>query len=548
MTASARTAYDMTSKGSMFRSICGRMALAASLALSIFSHSEAATINAASTSLTDVTSAVESASDGDTVVVPSGTSSWTGTLIITKDITLMGANVNATDDLTILVDNIPRADPIKGVFIAGSPTGTNLFRITGFTFTNNGTLITHSANPVQLSGISTFPNVRIDHCHFKTVYANNQISFFTWLYGVVDHCTFDMPPGGNLSVWTSHANWNGGQSGWGSWADDAHFGSEKFVFIEDCTINNYDNGANNGSVDGARGGRWVARHNIFHRMNDFYHGTDSGQGGVNIRGTRAVEIYNNTFDTDIANHAAGQNRGGSLLFHDNTYTGPFTGTMSMKNYRLSEGAAYAAGNGSFGVADGTDPWDLNQSGGPSATGVITSSDSTGGITWSATDSTANWTLNQWVGYSCKNADTGFASYIVSNTSTTINYVIGGTPSSRLKFGGPDGTHYAFYKVLKVLDSPGLGKDGIPFTGNPPQGAGFWPNQVIEGCFSWNNTLNGNPVNFVHNDSLDPMRVNVDFFNRAPQSGDLIFPYTPYTYPHPLVSGVPAPPQGLRIVP
>ena len=45
----------------------------------------------ASPSYTDVTAAVASASDGDTVMVPAGTASWTSTLTITKGIALIGA-------------------------------------------------------------------------------------------------------------------------------------------------------------------------------------------------------------------------------------------------------------------------------------------------------------------------------------------------------------------------------------------------------------------------------------------------------------------------
>jgi hypothetical protein len=61
----------------------------------------------------------------------------------------------------------------------------------------------------------------------------------------------------------------------------------------------------------------------------------------------------------------------------------------------------------------------------------------------------------------------------------------------------------------------------------------WNNQVTEPCYSWNNTneLNGQ-VNFGAGPGV---RANEHYFNNTPMPG-----YTPYVYPHPLVSGNPPP--------
>jgi hypothetical protein len=81
---------------------------------------------------------------------------------------------------------------------------------------------------------------------------------------------------------------------------------------------------------------------------------------------------------------------------------------------------------------------------------------------------------------------------------------------------------------------------------------------IHNTFYWNNTwCDGNGNNCVTNPSTQveidpstnaPLTLNVDYFERAPKAGDLYYPYTPYTYPHPLqgggVSGAPAAPAGL----
>ena len=69
--------------------------LRSSLALSalFFAASGAAQatmINARSPSLTDVSNAIASAADGDTVIVPAGTAVWRSTLTVAKGITLQG--------------------------------------------------------------------------------------------------------------------------------------------------------------------------------------------------------------------------------------------------------------------------------------------------------------------------------------------------------------------------------------------------------------------------------------------------------------------------
>src|SRR6266403_1351347 len=86
----------------LFRRAC--VFLLASVACMLSSRLEAATINAKSVSFTDVASAITLAKEGDLVVVPAGTASWTSTLTITKGITLQGAGNNTT----VILDNIPR--------------------------------------------------------------------------------------------------------------------------------------------------------------------------------------------------------------------------------------------------------------------------------------------------------------------------------------------------------------------------------------------------------------------------------------------------------
>jgi hypothetical protein len=66
----------------------------------------------------------------------------------------------------------------------------------------------------------------------------------------------------------------------------------------------------------------------------------------------------------------------------------------------------------------------------------------------------------------------------------------------------------------------------------------WNDQVIEPCYSWNNT---NEVNGQVNFGAGPgVIANVHYFNDTPMPG-----YTPYIYPHPLTKGLPLPDQITR---
>ena len=76
---------------------------------------------------------------------------------------------------------------------------------------------------------------------------------------------------------------------------------------------------------------------------------------------------------------------------------------------------------------------------------------------------------------------------------------------------------------------------------------------IKNTFVWNNVWNANGVNQgaatqvqVASDTNGTLTLNTNYFLRAPQAGDIYYPYTPYTYPHPLrgTSTTLMPPTGL----
>ena len=493
---------------------CGLLALC-------LGQTEAAIINAKSISLVDVTSAVNSANAGDTVIVPAGTAVWTSGLAISKNITISGAGIGSS----VLIDELPRTPPFPGI-IAFATTGNTLVRFTGFTI-QGGTINTagYIHGIFQVSGTSQ--SLRIDHCLFTNLYASPVIAVSDAL-GVIDHCKF-YTQGQAMQVYA--ANWNNGDWGSGSWADDPYWGSGKFLYIEDNTF--YCSMPLGGGVDSYEGARWVFRHNMCTNGSLTLHGTE-GQG----RGAKQLEAYNNLFVSTTAT-TLGQFRSGSGLIFSNQFVN-YSCQMVLQTYRMFRISPY------FGSADGTNAWDMNDANGLYASGTHNGSDSSPVLV----DANASWTPGQWVGYVIKNMNVLHStgnftnvqqSIITDNTATTITYSLdqgsGGQQLTNLLFNAGD--PYQIWHVITAIDQPGHGKGDL-VSGLPPVPVG-WPNEVIEPIYSWQNWNNGTQELDII--SSDPGMVNPgrDFFNATPKPG-----YTPYIYPHPLTL-IPDPPRNLSVM-
>ena len=142
-------------------------------------------IHAASCSQTDVQAAIDTASDGDFVLIPAGHCTWTtpasnepSVTINQKGITLLGAGI----DQTVITDGTTtewNETPLRVDGVEGKP-----FRITGFTFVGNGQ--NDSFPVIQVNGECT--DWRIDHIKFND--AKRAVSTSGYTYGVIDHCTF----------------------------------------------------------------------------------------------------------------------------------------------------------------------------------------------------------------------------------------------------------------------------------------------------------------------------------------------------------------------
>jgi hypothetical protein len=213
----------------------------------------------------------------------------------------------------------------------------------------------------------------------------------------------------------------------------AGFGGPNFLFLEDNWLD--------GGTDITAGGKICARYNKFFGNNSLgSHGT--ARTFPDGRGGRAYEVYNNEFNYSNNYSSLDGIDSGSCIYHHNVAI-PHTYGISIQVYRLFQ--SYGP---PFGLADGNNPWDLND----------------------------------------------------QQTHT----------------------------VLRVLDQPGLGA-GAHINRNSPA----WPNQANEPCYSWNNHNqdDGSSFNVTLGQGSRTILAGRDFFNNTPMPG-----YTPYTYPHPLVTG------------
>jgi hypothetical protein len=551
--------------------------IALSVSLSFIGRVGAATIEAKSVSYADVNSAVRSAREGDVVIVPKGTATWTMMLNITDNIILQGAGAGST----VIIDEVPRSSmqqPREGngpkhgrpnqsgprptpkrvntrpVQDRGRPSllrgneGTCLvsihlekdlpFRMTGFTFQGGSENTQKNSNGViRASGNCHL--FRVDHCTFDRLQGTS-LAIAGFLWGVIDHNLFNCITHHPIIV--KHREWNGKDWGHGSWADDPYWGSEKFVFIED---NTFENG---GNIDSFEGARFVVRYNHMHNCGLVMHGTE-GQG----RGAKQLEEYNNSYVFDRPMSAAGQIRSGCIITHDNTWTNVTKGHV-LQDFRY-----YNDQRTKWGIADGQNVYDLNAPNGKIgywATGKHTGpnnasslEDSNPSKIWwdeSGAQHTGAWPTNRWwmpgAAFIVRNmtqaaaGPIAYQTFALSNTANVITYSqvhFQVKPSVTFNTGDT----YQIWKVARLLDQSGLGKGDL-LTGAGPYGSPAmatpkaWPKQVEEPCYSWNNTQNGEARNLWSNQPT--IKEGRDFFNNTPKPG-----YKPYTYPHPLVSGAAA---------
>ena len=499
---------------------------------------DAKTISAASCSKADVTTAYNSASSGDTVLVPAGDCSWTSTLPITKNIIrIQGAGINQT--YIRLGSNYTPAFLIQA----------NNVRITGFTFdgqfkstSNSGGIVVGFLSDTCNSNTYHLGDFRIDHnrfIQFDNVGANgnNAISSFGFTYGIIDSNTFDNCTGECLNVCSDGVP-NGilRSQEFGQYTNGT-------IYIEDNTWNYTQSYTAENMIDGNSASRYVLRHNTINV---------TGTGGVNgfisnhetcatcscdaattgDAGSLVMEIYGNSIYCGSSCPYFVTERSGRVLIYNNTFYTTDTGFLvRLSNYRSfdyanCDSAAHARG------------------------------------------------YSEW----CHDADTSYATEGRIFSKTTLDNTLGNdtgcpTVSSLTDFpiyGGSIivGTEQIDYTGIsnrtltpcvrganvttRTTHSSGSNVDLLMF--------GVCKEQ-INNTYIWNNKTSGgadkNDVLIYTNGPVvghsDYSTYDIQSYTKRPQNWQyrndgIAFSYTPYPYPHPLRAGDPTPsaPQNLHI--
>ena len=268
------------------------------VAISIYIYSpitNAATINATSCSGTHVTAAITTAVSGDTVVVPSGTATWSSSISIpsAKDLSIIGGGI----------DNTVITCSSGTCFTIAHEGSSSESRISGFTF-NSGVF--------DMGGIDGTKPVRIDHNKFTSTSTLLTWSVAGWTSGIHPSVLFDNNVFHNHRIVVDGTKGELVEGDWQHelWEQEPPSGGWPYiVYIESNTITT--SGITANMPDAARGGRFVFR---FNTIDDDYTEVHGVQG--NVRAAQWWEIYHN----DYTNNPWTMMfiRGGSGLVFNNT--------------------------------------------------------------------------------------------------------------------------------------------------------------------------------------------------------------------------------------
>lgn len=240
------------------------------------------THSAESCSQEDVQNAVTAASTGDTIAIPAGECTWTGTITIANTKTsliIQGAGSTNTVITTETASSISLSEP-------------NNTRITAIGFVMTGA----ATGQIIIAGGTGW---RIDHCKFENTYGSSRVTI--WIhgnnvsstpYGLIDNNEFIE---GRI-ITNMASNFAEGHA---LWSTGFEFGTANTVYIEDNTFyKTVSGGGNVIDAEDADAGTYVARYNTVTGNTSFmvHPFADSTS-----RGSMGWEIYGNSI---VATNAA----------------------------------------------------------------------------------------------------------------------------------------------------------------------------------------------------------------------------------------------------
>jgi hypothetical protein len=521
----------------------------------------AGTYTAATCNESDVNAVINgpthTAANGDTIVIPSGTCTWTSNLTVPSGVafTLTGSGAPNSGGGTMGASSACTATQI--VDSAGSSTflmdflpnfGGSPMRVSCMAIDPSSANTTLSA-PIEISGNCTSsgcPPFRIDNITFglNTQWTESgngpqaaAMIRVNDVFGVMDHNT--VPAGSQVELFNAQmfSYLGTGANGDNSWAQPDSLGGANNTFAENnlfYTASYYPlNDCEASNIGGCR---------VVDRFNTMYaggsgafgifenHGTETGGRG---RSGREAEVYDNVYHCAVSCAAAdGGLRGGTGMFWGNSIifaSGAFaTNWLGISLYRTVFTAS------PWGAAGGDGPWDKND-------GVVYYSGTVGGVSngnLTMTDLSKSFSNLVPTGdpYSVYDVTQGWWGEIGSNTGTTVT--VNSTISEQSPYGFKFGDTYQILRAQYAIDQPGRGQGSymsgtstacnVAFNAGPtytgPTSCGY-PNQVLDPIYQWNDTTSGGNVNAPISSNSGKVIANRDFYVQA--SGIQTSPTSPF---------------------
>lgn len=321
--------------------------------LCLATTARAASINATSCSNSDVQTAINSAVNGDIVLIPAGTCAWTAQVTIpdTKGITLQGAGIGYTVFQTGGIDGIPSAALVIAV-----ASGNTVTRVTGFTM-DEQSIVRPGQGPALTVWGNGLDRFRVDHVSVRntmkrgfTSLGNVKGDGSQELSGLFDHVECHANPTATVQCFNTNGGWQA--TAMGAFTFPVLLGSNHAVYIEDslCDIPN----TGDDCLDNFQGHSFVFRYNTLTTGGPAIgnHGADSS-----YRGGHLMEAYRNNATNNNTAHYMQNWRSGPNVSFDNTYTGNWTNPVLSLYRAWSNNAAYGAASVN---CNGTTIWDKIQ--------------------------------------------------------------------------------------------------------------------------------------------------------------------------------------------
>jgi hypothetical protein len=505
------------------------------------------TYTAASCNQSDVNAVINgpthTAVNGDRIVIPAGTCTWTSGITVPSAVglTLTGAGTPSSGASTTgasssctstkIIDNVGSSNALIGL----TPNyGTATTRVSCMAIDPASTSTALTA-PIQMTGScmsSGCPAFRIDNITFgvstQWTEAGNSSQAAAVIrvddvFGVMDHNT--IPSGSEIELFNAqmYSYLGVGSYGDNSWAQPNSLGGANNVFAENNLFYSAAyfplNDCEAGNIGGCR---------VVDRYNTMYvsgsgafgifanHGTEtSGRG----RSGREAEVYDNTYHCEVSCASAdGGLRGGTGMFFNNSIvfgSGAWaTDALALNTYRT----VFAANT--WGACGGSGSWDKND-------GTVYFSGTVGAVSngnLTMTDGSKSFGNLVPTGdpYSIYDVTQGWWGEIGSNTGTSIT--VNGTISEQSPYGFNAGDSYQVLRAEYCIDQTGRGQ-GSYLSGTTPTPTGY-PDQALEPVYQWGDTASGGNVNFPMGSDTGKVINYRDYYAQA--SGIQTSPSSPFS--------------------